>query len=163
MTRTKVRDKIDMNGNCQTENAIESADKNSQSDESHDAVDMETVHQLKALDSPKDPDFFGRLVDAFVSFGLKNIGQINAALRSSDLISIAKYAHALKGSCSNFGARRAIVMCTEIERLAKEHRHAVDCQALDSLAHKITHEFAEITRVLRVVRQKIHPHISRDV
>ena len=113
-------------------------------------LDMESVKLLQSLNSPKDPEFFSRLVDAFITFGQKNIAQMNEALHGDDLKAISRYAHALKGSCSNFGANGAVRLCTEIEKKAA----AEDWGAVPNLAARISSEFAAITQILYTLRNQ---------
>lgn len=111
-------------------------------------LDMESIDLLRSLNSAKDPDFFARLVDAFVTFGQKNITQMNEALHVGDLLSISRHAHALKGSCANFGAKVAVNLCSEIERKAASQ----DWQAVQTLAARLAGEFLAIKEILCSLR-----------
>lgn len=110
-------------------------------------LDMEAVQRLQSLNSEKDPDFFSHLVEAFLSFGQKNISQLNEALPQQDWAAIGRYAHAIKGSCANFGALNAVSLCREIEQeIAAQHWDSVP-----KLAARMTHEFKLITHLLNSI------------
>ncbi len=131
------------NYDLQSQSFLSSIDQDS-------VLDMESVKLLQSLNSPKDPDFFSRLVDAFITFGQKNVAQMNEALHGGDLKAISRHAHALKGSCSNFGANGAVRLCTDIEKKAA----AEDWDAVPNLAARISKEFAAITHILYTLRNQ---------
>lgn len=110
-------------------------------------LDMDSVKRLQSLNSEKDPDFFARLVEAFLSFGQKNINSMNEAIRTNDLESIGRYAHALKGSCSNFGAMNVVNLCIEIEKNSAARQWTLVAR----LVARATNEFTLITHMLKVM------------
>ena len=117
------------------------------STQSLELLDMESIHRLQSLNSEKDPDFFSHLVEAFLSFGQKNVTQMNAALQTSDWAAISRYAHALKGSCANFGALNAVGLCREIEQQVA----AQNWDSIPKLAARMTTEFKLITHLLKSI------------
>lgn len=117
------------------------------SPQSLELLDMEAVQRLQSLNSEKDPDFFSHLVEAFLSFGQKNISQMNEALPKNDWTAIGRYAHALKGSCANFGAMNAVNLCREMEQQIA----AQNWDTVTSLAARMTNEFMLITHLLKSI------------
>jgi two-component system, sensor histidine kinase and response regulator len=76
---------------------------------------------LRSLESAADdgPEFLRQLITVFLS----DLGDRVAAMRSGvgagDPTSVAYAAHALKGSCGHFGAKRLLALCRELEAQAR--------------------------------------------
>lgn len=110
-----------------------------------EVLDMEAVGRLQSLNSEKDPDFFARLVEAFLNFGQKNVTQLNEALHISDWPAVGRHAHALKGSCANFGAMGAVALCKEIEQNVSAQQY----DGMQRLVSRVTNEFTLINHMLK--------------
>lgn len=87
---------------------------------------------------PSDGDsILGKLIDVFLSNSPKVLAEARAALKASTTPDLARAAHTLKGSCSNFGAERLREACQELEHAANDG--ALDLAA--DLLKRVEREF----------------------
>ncbi|MDP9014154.1 MAG: response regulator [Pseudomonadota bacterium] len=78
-------------------------------------VDLDALRQLTGGDT----EFERELVETFVSSGDKCLAEIVAALRVSDLDTIGKRAHSLKGASANIHAHTLSVAASNLENAAR--------------------------------------------
>lgn len=96
-----------------------------------DALDTERVDMLAGLG---DPAFFSELVVEFDGEVRTLIGQLVHAARSPDYNEIRRIAHALKSSAVNFGARKLVENCEDLEHGSADELAASANQKIDAIA-----------------------------
>jgi CheY-like chemotaxis protein len=89
------------------------------------AVDLDALHELTGGDA----DFERDLVETFVKSGDQCLADIVAALETSDLDTIGKRAHALKGASANIHAHTLSAAAGNLEHAAR-HNAFKDVDAL---------------------------------
>jgi PAS domain S-box-containing protein len=82
----------------------------------HD-VDVSALHELTGGDA----EFERELIDTFVSSGDKCLEEILEAVRTSDLDTLGKRAHALKGASANIHAHRLAAAASNLELAARSN------------------------------------------
>jgi PAS domain S-box-containing protein len=82
----------------------------------HD-VDLSALHELTG----GDVEFERELIDTFVSSGDKCLKEILEAVRTSDLDTLGKRAHALKGASANIHAHRLAAAASNLELAARSN------------------------------------------
>jgi two-component system sensor histidine kinase/response regulator len=92
-------------------------------------IDLEALHELTG----GDVEFERELVDTFVSSGDKCLAEIVAALEVSDLDTIGKRAHALKGASANMHAHPLSAAASELENAARTN----SLQEIDGLVRQL--------------------------
>ncbi len=82
-------------------------------------LDVNALDQLRSLDAPGSTELFRRLVETFVNETPMQLARLEDAIAAQDWTQASKQAHAVKGSAGNFGARRLVALCLEIEQAGK--------------------------------------------
>lgn len=82
-------------------------------------LDPNALDQLRSLDAPGSNELFRRLVETFVTETPKQLAKLDDAIAAQDWLLASKHAHTVKGSAGNFGARRLVALCLEIEQAGK--------------------------------------------
>lgn len=62
---------------------------------------------------------FGEIVEMFMEEGREELRRLAAGVEQRNAPQVRRAAHALKGSCANFGARPLEALCDRIERDAR--------------------------------------------
>jgi PAS domain S-box-containing protein len=65
------------------------------------------------------PEFVAGLVDTYLETAPERLEGLHAAAAGADLVTVAKLAHALKGSSAAMAAQHLAALCADIERAAK--------------------------------------------
>ena len=109
------------------------------------AIDPVTLEQLKLLEKEAGGDgFVGQLVEEFLKAATPALGEIERALRSADVLTVKRKAHALCGSSGNLGARRMMGICRKMEEAGEQD----DLKTAQSLMSGLTDEFARVKEEL---------------
>ncbi len=82
------------------------------------AIDLNAISSFRDLDELTGDDLLVKLIDVFLGNSPKVIAEARAALASHATPQLARAAHSLKGSCSNFGAERLRLACERLEAFA---------------------------------------------
>jgi two-component system, sensor histidine kinase and response regulator len=106
------------------------------------AVDLEALRQVTGGDA----EFERELADTFVASGDQCLAEIIAALKTSDLDTIRKRAHALKGASANIHATSLSAAASKLEAAAR-----TDGDGLDGLVQDLTEKLAAVNAELRKV------------
>lgn len=83
-------------------------------------IDPTALEQIRALQSPDNPNLLGRIITMFVENSTTLTTRIRAALEVADSIGLREAAHALKSSSGHVGATRLAEIARQIEALGKE-------------------------------------------
>ena len=82
------------------------------------AIDIDAIASFRDLDELTGDDLLVKLIDVFLDNSPKVIADARAALSAHASPQLARAAHTLKGSCSNFGAERLRLACERLEAFA---------------------------------------------
>lgn len=80
-----------------------------------------------------DREFLNEIVDLFLENLSKNMGEIREAIGKSDAHALERAAHSLKGSVSNFGAKRAFDAAYRLEVVGRDGRVSEMEEALSEM------------------------------
>ena len=83
-------------------------------------VDHSKLDELRALDRPGNEGFLARIATVFLDDAERRVQAMDKGLEEQDGSSIQMAAHALKGSCSYFGATQLAEMCRTMEERAEK-------------------------------------------
>jgi HPt (histidine-containing phosphotransfer) domain-containing protein len=103
------------------------------------AIDMSSITQL-AKGEQLGSAFVAELILVFLSDLSERVRAIGSQLSAGDCAGLKGTAHAIKGSCSHFGARRLMELSADVEDRAKR-------QQTDSLSGAVDSMLAEAERV----------------
>ncbi|MEO8352431.1 MAG: Hpt domain-containing protein, partial [Chthoniobacteraceae bacterium] len=82
-----------------------------------DVIDLRSLAEFREID-PSATDILPQLIQVFLENTPKVFAEAHEALKINSTTQLARAAHTLKGSCSNFGARRMIEACQRLETSA---------------------------------------------
>ena len=94
-----------------------------------------------------DAEFERELAETFVSSGDQCLAEIIAALKMSDLDTVRKRAHSLKGASANIHARDLSQVASSLESAAREN----SLPAIGGLVAELTEKLAAVNAELRKV------------
>ncbi len=103
-------------------------------------VDDSAIQALRELDRPGEQSFLAEMIQIFFEDSPPRLAGLRSALARGDAAEVTDVAHALKGSCSNFGAQ-------DLERLCKALESAGRSGQLDGADALLEELFAEYARV----------------
>jgi two-component system, sensor histidine kinase and response regulator len=106
------------------------------------AIDREALRQVTGGDA----DFERELAETFVASGDQCLAEIIAALKTSDLDTIRKRAHALKGASANIHALSLSAAASKLESAAR-----TESGGIDGLVQELTERLAAVNAELRKV------------
>src|SRR5882757_1352199 len=112
-------------------------------DSAPSAVDLEALHELTGGDA----EFERELLETFVTSGDKCLAEILAALKISDLDTIGKRAHALKGASANIHAHTLCAAATNLEHAARTN----SVQQIDALVRQLSERLHAVNAQLAKV------------
>ena len=82
------------------------------------AIDPVALRHLEAA-ADDGPEFVRQLIAVFLADLDDRVAAMRSGVGAGDANSIANAAHALKGSCGHFGAKRLLALCRELEADAR--------------------------------------------
>lgn len=96
------------------------------------AIDMRAITQLAESDDLGE-QFVAEIIDVFLADLSERVRAIGLQMSHDDRAEIAATAHAVKGSCSHFGAVRLMELSREIEGRARHEQTDGLQTAIDSM------------------------------
>lgn len=120
------------------------------SDDKSETVDLSVLRGLEEERVEGESDLVVELIDLYLYDTSQRVAAIKAALSLEDEDSLKRFAHALKGSSANLGARRVASLCDEIERLDCIDSFE-DCRAL---VESLELEFERVRQLFIAERQR---------
>lgn len=90
-----------------------------------------------------------QLIESFCANNSKRMSDLKLAITNNDNRIAGEIAHALKGSCSMFGANACADLCRQIEHSLEKTRAINDCSELTSLLSHLEVELSGISEFLR--------------
>jgi HPt (histidine-containing phosphotransfer) domain-containing protein len=115
------------------------------------AVDPAALDVLRALQDDGEPDLLPTLVEMFLADARPRLDALGDAVRQGDASAVEREAHALKGSCANFGAQPMMTLCGRLQAAGRTSDLANAPALRDGLE-------AEFERV----RVALHAEVARD-
>jgi PAS domain S-box-containing protein len=82
-------------------------------------LDPAMLDRLRELDAGTEQGFFRHIIGLFIDDSPKRLANLAAAIAAGDGLTAGRFAHSLKGSAANLGARRLAAVCAEIEALGR--------------------------------------------
>ncbi len=113
-------------------------------------LDPEAVQRLQRLGGDS---FVCKMINVFLEYSEKRIGEAQAAAASGDSAAVGKVMHSLKSSAGNIGACRVQVLAERVEALAEQGASEALPAALGDLAQA----FAAVKPALEKRRDEIPP------
>jgi histidine phosphotransfer protein HptB len=82
-------------------------------------IDPQAIENLRALSPDEDGAFLRELIEIYLQDTPERLNELEAALAAQDAPTLARAAHTIKGSSSNFGATKFTRLAQEIELCGK--------------------------------------------
>ena len=82
-------------------------------------IDLNTIAGFREMEVEGEESILAKLIDVFVENTPRVIEEARKALAAGTSPQLARAAHTLKGSCSNFGAERMRAACQQLEEAAR--------------------------------------------
>jgi HPt (histidine-containing phosphotransfer) domain-containing protein len=139
----------DLKGAIERLAGIQTAERQSKEPGGKDVIDLAALDAFRELDVDGSGGILGQLISVFLENTPAVLTELRQALGETSSPQVARLAHTLKGSCSNFGAHRMRDLCGELEKLG-------GTGSLEGAAHlleEIEREFG----LVRVVLEKELP------
>ena len=113
-------------------------------------MDLSVIQGLRELREPGQADPLAQLVQMFLKDSVPRVEQLESALLEGDLPRAVANSHSLKGSASNFGARRLADLSSSIEK----HSKAGDITAARTVMSPLMGEFQKVKLFLEAEVQR---------
>jgi PAS domain S-box-containing protein len=105
------------------------------------SIDRSALDEIRAMQGEGGDDVLSELIRLYLQDSPRSLTAIREAIANDDPTGLERSAHALKGSCSYFGARRLANICAELEDMGLRKRlegaKSLEVQ-LDSEAHCVS-------------------------
>ena len=111
------------------------------------AIDPDALAGLRELQEEGEPDLLRELIEMFLADAEPRLASLREAEGQANALVVEREAHALKGSCANFGARPMARIC---ERLQSAGRSGGLAQAPALLA-QLQVEYERVRTALQAV------------
>ncbi len=96
-------------------------------------IESSAIEDLRALSPDGGTDFLKELIEIFLQDIPERLKELDEALAKSDAPIVSRAAHTIKGSSSNFGAKRLAKVAHEIELSGKNANLAAAGEATPRL------------------------------
>jgi CheY-like chemotaxis protein/HPt (histidine-containing phosphotransfer) domain-containing protein len=97
------------------------------------AIDLSLLAGFRELEADSGDGILGKLIDLFLENTPAVLTEARTAVSRHASPQLARAAHTLKGSCSNFGAERMRGACSQLEQLAGQGNLDGAAELLDNL------------------------------
>jgi len=122
----------------------------STTEHSRPTLDPEALGELRACDEGGDGSLLAELIDIYLEDTPRRLSQLRLAFDAADTAALAREAHALKGSCGQFGATTMAECCRELEHLGRQGSLA----GAEALLARIDDEYPRVKAALAVERTR---------
>lgn len=110
-------------------------------------LDPDAIESLRALSPDADASFLRELVEIYLQDTPERLAELEAALAKGDARTMMRAAHTIKGSSSNFGAKKLAQIALEIEL----HGKAGNCSPAIPVLPGLKAEYALVAQALKQV------------
>jgi HPt (histidine-containing phosphotransfer) domain-containing protein len=136
-----------------TSAAIERSSLSATSDDSGetpDAVDLAVLNSLEGAQIEGEPDIVVELMELYLGDASCKLAAMREDLAEKGGVSVGRFAHSLRGSSANLGARRVAALCEGLERVGE-----VDpsCSG-GAILNRLELELARVRRVFEAERRR---------
>ncbi|HYA35684.1 MAG TPA: response regulator, partial [Candidatus Binataceae bacterium] len=83
-----------------------------------ESIDPAALAALRAIDSEGE-QFLQKLISMFLNDLTERVEAMKSAIDKGDAAALGRVAHALRGSCGNFGANKLLALCSQMEQIAQ--------------------------------------------
>jgi HPt (histidine-containing phosphotransfer) domain-containing protein len=97
----------------------------------------ERISGFRQLQEETGQDVLGTVIELFIERTPPIVSEARQAMVRKDAPKLARLAHSIKGSCSNFGARRMQAVCERLETIASQG----SLDSVESMLDEIEREF----------------------
>jgi len=108
----------DLKGAIERFSGLQSAVREVREAGGKDVVDLSALDAFRELDADGSGGILGQLIAVFLENTPTVIAELHQSIAETSTPQVARLAHTLKGSCSNFGAHRMRDLCFELEKRA---------------------------------------------
>lgn len=120
--------------------------------ETFDCIDKSALDELAEVEKEGAGEgFVAKMIDVFLSVMEPREEDLQRAVDEGDWEAARRTAHAIKGSCGNFGAGRLADLCAAMEKAAGD----VDRAKVDALLPRIRTESGRVKAALRMHRSRL--------
>jgi HPt (histidine-containing phosphotransfer) domain-containing protein len=140
-------------GNEITSAAIDRSPLSETSDDSDkmpDAVDLVVLTSLEGAQIKGEPDIVVELMELYLEDASGKLAAMHEDLAEKGGGSVGRFAHSLRGSSANLGARRVAALCEELERMGEGD----PSRGGGVLLNKLELELACVRRVFEAERRR---------
>jgi HPt (histidine-containing phosphotransfer) domain-containing protein len=113
-------------------------------------LDPEALEELRACDEGGDGSLIAELIDIYLEDTPRRLAMLRMAFDAADPAALAREAHALKGSCSQFGATTLAECCRKLEQLGRQGSLA----GVEELLASVGAEYPRVQAALAVERTR---------
>jgi HPt (histidine-containing phosphotransfer) domain-containing protein len=117
----------------------------------HPILDPAVLDALVALSPGDNGAFVRELIDIFLQDSRPRLEEIENSLTQGDTTTASRAAHAIKGSCGNFGATRLHASSLTMEKTAERG----DLEAARALLPGLREDYEATLRELEKVRARL--------
>lgn len=114
-------------------------------------IDPAALDALRDLQEEGEPDILLVLVEMFLADAEPRLVALRHAVGRGDASIVEREAHALKGSCANFGAHAMMALCGHMQAAGRSG----DLEDTPALQDELDMEFER-------VRDALHAELARD-
>ncbi len=112
---------------------------------------------LQRLQRLGDDAFVCKMIDLFLDYAGRKVGEARAALAAGDFAGVEKAVHPLKSSAGNVGACRVQELASRLEELAREGQAEALAVSLGELEQALAAVTPELEQRKRSLSVKAHP------
>lgn len=107
-------------------------------------IDPDALAGLRDLQEEGEPDFLRELIETFLADAAPRLASLREAVARGNATFVEKEAHALKGSCANFGARPMETVCQQLQAAGRSR----DLGGAGVLLDKLDVEYGRVRAAL---------------
>lgn len=104
----------------------------------HESIDINVLTSFAGSQGDEESDLVVELIDLYLTDSSRRLADMRQGLATSDKSSLARAAHALRGSSGTLGAWQVAESCEELERLAIDLAFADVALVLERLDRELT-------------------------
>jgi len=125
-------------------------------------IDVKTLSQIKAIipEAAAGQAFLIEMIDIFTESTPSVIAEIKSAVSNGNAKSLEHFAHRLKGSCINIGARHMITLCETLERIGKS---GVVADSNRQIVNELAARYADAETELKSIWRHAAPEKTEQV
>ncbi len=109
--------------NCQDSSTPVVTEVNSsESTAKESLLDVDTLNNIRALQSPQSPNILGQLFEIYLNNAPGLVEELDSAIQNQNCESIRNAAHSLKSASGNIGAHKIFELCATLEEMGRDNK-----------------------------------------